>query len=220
MVAALLFPLFAFAVWQDSLFGNPAPAYFALAYPKLLSWSEGRYSGDLPPHALEYLRLCAKEAKGWYVPGDRRLARFQVRLSFDQAHLERRLAVRCLTENPSVELRALQAKFDAKALGLEFTFGSKAFTSIFADREVSLGISSAVTAYQSGAPAGFPLPSVVEAWSRVGLGQFRLELNAYVDGLAPPELRRDVEAYHREFGLLADTLLWEPSGKNTQVCFP
>ena len=229
------------AIWQDDLFGTPESGYFAAVYGKLLAFTEERYlkKGDLSGDALAYLRLCSRRAPAWYLPGPLRLARFQVVLAAAREGAKKTVRVRCLPE-PNPELARLTRRLLARvgredlagaAIGLELTFGGDDWAVILPGRELRFRAGKAAgelthSAFTSGPPPaafGFEHPVLAlasaSAHDRAGPARARLELKAYLDGVLPSPLRADVEAYHREFGLLADTLLLE-KGSPTAVCFP
>jgi|GEM_PF-5456789 len=231
----------AHGVWNDELFGRPQAAYFRGANSRLLNWILEKYElkGALTKDQKRFLELCANESSTWYHPSypSLRLSIFSVRFSYDPASQKKDISVRCLPVAPSDELNGLGKKLAAKgkqlrALGLEFSLNHKGrWRAILEGGELKLHDQKLVketkerVAFQDGAPPGeahFPFPWLVQAWSEEKSGgkkQYRLELRAFMDGLAPKELRADIEALHREFGLLADSILYSPR-EPTEVFFP
>jgi hypothetical protein len=240
------------AVWQNELFGDPAPEYFHLVYPKLLAYARNNFEGkdSLSKDASAYLERCAATAGGWYLTENRQPA-FALRLSVEPSSLIRQVSVRCLTEekNKNGEIWALRKKILASlkgkspsglfqpdsVIGFEFTFGRpETMRVILKDRELELSRGKLVRELglspfeEEGSPKElaslkFPYPSLVQGFSRLKTtdekAYFRLELRAYIDGVAPAALRTDIEALHREFGLLADSLRFS-HGQPVEVFFP
>jgi hypothetical protein len=249
LLSFVLFQADALAVWQNDLFGEPPPAYYSRAYTKLLEWTMEKYAGNqaLSGEGRRFLQLCAKEASAWYHPksGAHRQPSFAVRLGYDPASLRKIISVRCLPLAPAPELMVLMENIlrsetslnatarsklrNGKILGFEFTFGRKKLRVIEEGRELLFenkkpaGVHT-FQAYKEGSNvSGFPLPWLVQSSGEVtrlnAKTGFRIELRAYMDGIAPPELRQDIEALHREFGLLADSIFFV-SGEPSEIFFP
>lgn len=227
----LLLPREAPAVWQDQLFDRPAPGYFAKALPALFDWTREKFPGysGVPDDGKRFLALCQNAVESWYVDGTR-LSRFSVRLAYRDGV---KVSIRCLPSRWTPALLVLRRKLAPgafpQALGFEFEFGSPSYRLILKDQELWIDSGKirerrTVSAFQHGPPpaeAGFPFAGIVTDWSEIQGREkaYRLELQAYADGLAPPALRERVEDLRREFGLLADSIIWVP-GKGAEVCFP
>jgi hypothetical protein len=232
----LLFPAPTKAVWQDDLFGTPAPAYFAKAHAQVQHWIIQRYGGNdrLKPGAEDFLNACIRSLSGWYHAEnpELRLSSYAVRLSFSPALKKKVLSLRCYPGAWNPELVSLRERLlpnslkKEKIIGLEFSLNSKAWAALLFDREIRFeenGKKSELflTKFQdalSPESAQFPLPQLVQSWAKIG-DQYRFELRAYADGIAPKELREDVEAFHREFGLLADSIHWSKEN-GAEIFFP
>lgn len=233
------------AVWQDELFGHPPPAYFASVYTRLLEWAESRYlkPGDLSPQARSYLRQCARSGESWYHPagGERRLAVFQLKLSAPGAGLHRLVKLRCLAQGKNAKLEKMTKELVRKAgtsapkeevIGFEFTLGSGQWALLTGKREITLEgkrleRTEDISPFHPGPPpaaTSFSFPALSQAVSSVkssasGKVRYRLELKAYVHGIAPAALKSEIEAVHSEFGLLADTITVDPAN-GIEVSFP